>query len=553
VVEARISRQSAEVAAEAPNAASATRLASEVAGLGNETVTNVEARVSRVSVEVVGKRSDAAAVTRLGSEVAGLPNTATAAVEARISRISAEVVINMSSEAAVTRLASEVAGTANEAVTAVQGRISRQSAEIAARRGSSGTVTPLALSDDSDLFLHDWADEGELSSSYSTDVVPSAETGAEARRGLVLKPSRSMSIAWREESTQLDAGGFSRLDRLYVRLRRLTDQRFQVPLYPDLRNLASTVTSGSTIVPFDTRYGRWFVGARVAIVRLSAGGTYYAHSYHTITDKSDAQLEITPAVAVDIPVGSQILPVMDCEVELEVEAEQVHGCLASVELTVREVAGASQLPPTKSDTPTNGQTFQGVPIFDVTPDWSRGVTSRRSRLGIEFRSGRDRGVSAYAARSRQGYEESFTEERPGFWRLVEFFDTRRGRLRSFWHVDHEYLWEAVQLDPSFVAIAQFGDIDDVKEELEGAHVGIVMSDGTYYVREVVTIQDVMTVRRLTVTPALPAGLVVDDVYRVARARRMRFDSDEMRETWSTAGLASTRLQMIETLEEKEVL
>jgi hypothetical protein len=253
---------------------------------------------------------------------------------------------------------------------------------------------------------------------------------------------------------------------------------------------------------------------------------------------------------------------MDCEVTLEAKAKQVTALNVAVTLEMTEVAGASQLPPTKSDNPSGAQTFDDVPIFDYDPDWVDGIEKGRIRDGQKYRQGRTNRVYKAAARSRQWHKLDLTglrapcasDSRSDVWRVVEFFDTRRGRLRSFWHIDHEYLWSVESFDPSgnFVGVSEFGDFTDFEAELEGGFVGIVMKDGTFYVREAVTVQQVLTVYRITVDPPLPAGLDPADVARIARARRSRFNSDELQENWKHTGYMGTSVEIVETLEEKDV-
>jgi hypothetical protein len=226
------------------------------------------------------------------------------------------------------------------------------------------------------------------------------------------------------------------------------------------------------------------------------------------------------------------------------------------------VAGASQLPPVKSDTPSGGQTFEDVPIFDYDPDWIQGIEKGRIRDGQKFRQGRTNKITTNAARSREWHKLNLTglrgacadTARADVWRVVEFFDTRRGRLRSFWHIDQEQVWEIESIDAggTFIGVNEFGDFDDFEAELEGEWIGLVMKDGTMYVREAVTVQQVLTVYRITVSPDLPAGLDVNDVVRIARARRSRFDKDELEERWKHSGYMGTTVEIIETLEEKNV-
>ena len=558
MVAARISRQSGEVLAGAGAPASVTRVDVEVAGEATTANAVDPARVSRQSIEVFGKRTAPVSITRVDVEAAALATDANAVDPARVSRQSAEVFISISPRVSLTRADVEVGALATTANAVDPARVSRQSIEAFARRGSAGAVTPLALNDDAEVFMHDWADECVLRSAYLTDVIQAA-TGAESRLGSRLKPARAMDVVWRQTYDEFDANDLSRLDRLYVFVRRLTGARFAIPLYPDQRVLADAYGTLDDEILLDTTRGRWFVGARVAIVQLTWTGSYSSHSFHLIDSVFADRLRLTAPLGIAVAANSVVLPMIDCEVSLEAEMHHEAGCLAEVSLTVHEVPGASQLPATRADTPGGTPTHLDIPILDVDPNWVDGVRRRRNRQGVEFTSGRARGVSPLAARSREVHELKFLcqrgcglDARQDAWRLVEFFDTRRGRLRSFWHVDQERIWNCQALSAGFVEITPFGDFDDFSEELAAGQIGLVMSDGTFFVRDVVTVQDLGLSWRLTVDPALPGSLDSDDVIRVARARMVRFDSDEMEERWSHAGLVEIDLTVIEVLEEKDV-
>jgi len=549
MVSARISRQSAEVVSTTEQKVGVHRLDAEVAGRAAEASAG-SVLVSRQSVEVVGKFAATVNVSRLNAEVAGAATTASGGF-VQISRQSAEVVVSNNASALVSRLNAEVAGLAAAASTGSV-LVSRQSVEAVARRGSAGTVVPLALANDSEIFLHDWADQAILRSSYLTDISTSPSTAAESRRSLALKPERSLELVWRQTKEEFDENDFSRLDRLFVFLRRITDQRFQAPLVMDQRELNQAYLSTDDTIFFDTSRGRWFPGARIVIVQLDFCGRYESKSFHTIDDLEDDRLILSAQLGVDVKSGSVVIPVIDCEVSLEAEMRLLNGCLGEVSITVNEIAGTSQLPPTRSDIPAGMASFNGYPILDVDPDWSDGVKIGRSRSGIEFRSGRSRGVSIYGFRSAQTHELSFVNERPEYWNLVELFDTRRGRARSFYHIDHDHLLTPVSISTVNVEVEEFGDLTDFKEEFEGGFVGIKMRNGDHYVREAVTIQLLGGAYRITVSPALPAGLQIGNVVQIARARYSRLDSDEMEERWFHTGLADTSLKIRETLEEKNV-
>lgn len=544
MVAVRISRESVGAVAASGQVAGVTRQGAEVATDATQASTDA-ALVSRVAFEVVGPAPVRASVTRADTEVA-TDATQASTGDVLTSRLAIEVVVGVPREASVTRMGAEVATEATQASTS-RTRVSRFSAEAVARRGSSGTVTPLAVPAGYEVFLHNWADEVRLNSSYLTNVKTSNGSGAESRRGLSLKPERTMRLTWQTDDA-------ARLDRLYVMLRRLTDARFPVPLYPDQRELSQAYASSATTIFIDTSRGRWNVGARVVIVQFDACAQYLSHSFHLISDMEDDRLVFTTTLGVAVAEGSVVMPMMDCETLLEAEMDNATGLNTKVSLEVTEVPGKSALPAVKADFPTGAQTFGNAPIFDINPDWVNGIKRSRVRDGKSYTQGRGQRVYTAGNRSRQMHELFLSGDRNEMWRVVEFFDTRRGRLRSFWLTDYEFIWDTASIDASgnFVGVSEFGDFDDFKEELEDGWIGLVMEDGTEYVREVITVQQVLTVYRVTVSPALPAGLDASQVVRVARARRSRFLLDEMEETWLHTGYMTTKLSIIETLNEGNV-
>lgn len=555
MVSVRISRQSIEVGALAPATAAVTRQDAEVAALAQDASAG-DVRVSRVSVEVLGRKNPTAGVTRVDAEVAALAQDASTG-DVRVSRVSIEVGSRVVKRGTVTRLDAEVASLAQEASTG-DVRVSRVSIEAAARRGASGAVSPLALADGIEVFLHNWVDEAVLRSAYQTDIATSPETGAESRRSLSVKPERTISFYWHIHAC--DQAQKARLDRLLVMLRKLTDERIAVPLYMDQRELDIAYDTTDDTVFFQTSKGRFFVGARVVIVQLDFSGSYLSHSFHIIEDMQDDRLVFDAPLGVGVAAGSLVMPMMDCEVTLEAKAKYFSAGSVAVKMELQEVAGPSQLPPVKSDIPSGGQSFQGIPIFDFNPDWLEGIEKGRVRQGQKYRQGLTNRVYTAATRSREWHRLNLSglrgdcadTPRDDIWNVVEMFDTRRGRARSFWHIDQEHFWEVDSIDPSgnFIGINEIGNFADFEAELEGFWVGVVMTDGTMYVREAATVQQVLTVFRITVNPPLPTNLDIADVVRITRARPSRFDSDEMEERWKHTGYMATTLDIIETLEEE---
>lgn len=545
MVEVRISRDSVDILGDEGDVMGVSRLDSSVLAIGDSPV---EARISRYAVEVLAVEPDVGAVSRLDSSVLAIGDNP---VEARISRYAIEVLAGPDLQGSVTRLDSSVLAIGDSPAGV---NISRFSMEALARQGSAGLVEPLALADDAYIFLHNWATKARIATSFRTSVATSPSSGAEARRGLNVKPFRTVDLEWSicDSESVTGINSLEQLERLEVFLRRLTDQRVQVPLYPDQQELAASYTTLDDVILMPTNQGRFFQGARVAIVQLDVCNQPVSHSYHIISDMTNASLTFDAPLGVDIAAGSLVFPLMDCEVALEVSANFSTARVPSVIMTMAEAPGASQLPPLKSDIPTGADQFEDRPVWFEEPDWFKGITKGRKRHGSRSSEGRADFVSLEGDRSRQTHRFQISGNREDMWNALEFFETRRGRLRSFWHIDQDQYMEVVEVaaDGSSVGISQNTlDLADTQEEF--THVGVVMADGSHYVRDVTNITAILTKFNIALNTFLPAGLLVSDVHRVARARFTRFTKDEFVEQWTHTGLMTAGISIIEVLNEQD--
>jgi len=546
MVEVRISRENVEVLADEGTVGSVSRLDAQVMALGDSTD---EVQASRVAIEVLGEEPPVCAATRLDAQVMALGDNPD---EVQASRLAIEVLGAEDAECAVTRLDAQVLALGD---SADEVRITRIAGEALARQGSAGPVVPLALADDAYIFLHNWATQARMTTSFRTDISTSPDSGAESRRGLNVKPTRTLDLEWTicDSKTVTGINSLEQLERLEVLLRRLTDQRFQVPIYMDQQILGAAYASGDSTILVSTGQGRFFPGARVAIVQLDFCHQPVSFSFHTISDMTNDSLTFTSTLGVAVAAGSYVFPVMDCEVALDVDADYSTARVPTVKLTVTEAPGASQLPPLKSDKPSGAEeAHDGRPVWYEEPDWTRGITKGRSRQGSRQRGGRADFVSTEGDRSRQTHRFEVTGNRDTIWGALEFFETRRGRLRSFWHIDQDQYFELVDIDPAgtFVGISENTlDLADTQEEFDA--LGLVMSDGSHYVTDVSNILNILTVFRVSLITPLPSGLSVADYHRVARARLVRFDSDEFVETWEHTGYGTAGISIIEVLNEQD--
>lgn len=548
MVEVRISRENTDILGDEGTVIGATRKDVQVAALHNATV---QVDISRQAVEVLGAETPTCGATRKDVQIAALHD---AAVQVDISRQAIEVLGAPLLQGGATRVDVQIAAIHD---AAVQADISRLSLEALARQGTTGPVVPLALVDDAHIFLHNWATRAEMRTSFRTAMAKSPATGAESRRGLGAKPFRTQKLEWSICPTA--TGGavtLDELERLEVALRRLTNSRFQMPIYKDQQILDAAYLSSDDTILVQTDEARFFPGARVVIVQTDFCGQVTSFSYHLIDSMTSAQLTFTATLGVAVPAGSYVFPMMDCEVLLEVEADYRTSRVPTIRMTVAEAPGASQLPVLKSDTPSGAELYGEVggvarPIWFEEPDWTGGIKKGRSRQGKRARDGRADFLSLEATRSRQTHSFKIHGTRSQMWQALEFFETRRGRLRTFWHIDQDQYLEVVDLDAggTFIGVSEIGDLADFSEEMD--FIGLVMKDGTVFVRKAVSILEILTVFRVTLDQTIDSGLDPTDVARVARARITRFAKDEFVERWDHTGHMECSVSFIEALAEDD--
>lgn len=468
-------------------------------------------------------------------------------VEVRVSRVVSEALADEGDFVAASRLDVGILAIGDQPEEV---QVSRVVVECLARQGSAGPVIPLPLADDTNIFLHNWATKASMTTSFRTNVATSPDSGAEARRGLTVKPFRVLDLEWQLCPGVLE---LEDLERLEVSLRRLTDKRFQMPIYMDQDELDASYLSIDDTVLTNTKIRRFFPGQRIVIVEMDGDFQPTDFSFHIIDGMTNAQLTFVAPLGRAIPAGSIIMPMMDCEVTLQVQASYLTSRVPTIKMTVSEAPGASQLPPVKSDTPTGAQiAHDDRPIWFEEPDWSTGVTKSRERHGSRSTDGRADFVSVEGDRSRQGHRFRINGSREEMWACLEFFETRRGRLRSFWHIDQDQYFNLVDIDVAggFVGIAEDNlDLADTQEEFD--NLGLVMADGSHYVRDISSILSILTVFRVTLNTNLPTGLSVTDGHRVARARLVRFRKDEFREMWTHTGYMEATIDVIEVLNEQD--
>lgn len=539
MVRVNLTRESYESVTETTNEMlSAIRQNAEA--LANQDTANAErVNLTRMSYEMIFETPAKVSIIRQNAEAMTTVDYSSAE-RLNLSRMSYETITQLIKRVSIIRQNAEALANQSTA-NSERLNLTRMSYEVLSRKGPN-PIVPLALASDFDLFMHNWTQTPVLENSWLTDVQQSGVNGAEERRGLSMKPTRTVSFLWLCE-------GLTEADRLLVALRKMAQARFQVPLYMDQVELAVAASSGTKILTFDPQQRRFFAGGRVAIVRRSSGMVPVTYQLGQIFTQTTTTLTLVDNLTANVAVGDIVVPIIDCEIALtpSIHFDMAYG--ASVKMTVSEVSGASQLPAHDSDNPFGFDTYQDKPIFDINPNWISGFDQGFDHQGERYNAGRTANVYTVGDRSRLVTNYFFSFQRDEAWDIVQFFDTRRGRLRSFWLVDQDQIWLPVSTSgTTFLDVDPEGDFDMFTEDMD--YVGVVLNDGTTIIREVVTIEETLGVWRITPTEDFPV-FDTDDVVRVARARIVRFDSDAMQETWVSDDVMTTRLGFIECLNEMD--
>lgn len=498
----------------------------------------------RLGVEVLAKKDPRLAVHRAVYEAAA---EEAAGGSIRLHRLGVEALAKAPAKLAVQRAAIEAAV---ETVTGGAIRLHRLGVEILARVGVPDP-TPITLAADIEFWMHNWADELEIETSYSTDVTRAPDTLAEERRSLQQRPDRTLTLSWLRQSTE-------EAYQLRLLLRRLTAENMQIPLYCDATPVTEAAGALDTVLKIDAEARRFFVGARVLIFPINQ--TYIRRAdviTRTITRLTADSITVSSAPGAMAANQWAVVPLLDCEQVLEPEIILEKTDVVRVNLTVREIHGKSALPPLSVGLRTGFPIRLGRPVFEIEPNWRGGVATSYLRYGVEQRIGRRQTPVTDGERYVQVQQWALSPlERADWYRIASLFDSRRGRAESFWAIDREFEWTVANTTSIFIDVVPYGRFEDFNLLWTESNVGaaIKMKDGTIHLMQVNSVSDNGSVWRLTAAGGQTIADPIDlsQIEFFARARISRFQTDAMTERWVTNDVCSVRLSTVEVPNEKTV-
>jgi hypothetical protein len=397
----------------------------------------------------------------------------------------------------------------------------------------------------SDLFIHDWKAEVALESSWETQIEQAQDSLAEERTAQVERPYRSLRLRWtgvkRNEAARLLNG-----------LLALAHRDREIPLYCD-QSVVTAASSGTTI-HCDTANRRFQAGKRVAIHEIGTDGRPTNPQYREVSVVGGASLTITAGLTGSFPAGSLVYPSILVDKVLDSQINYITDHIAEVVIDVHETYEDSALNPFNAAPadPAGWSTFGDYPILDdrYRHDWSSGARVGIARDGDRFKLGKGYVTTLRGERPQIELDLSFVATtRAAAWAILDFHDSRRGRLFPFWVAFTAGVWDLVTLDTGFVDIAADGTLADVQDFF--THIAVVLKSGTVHVREVTGVAVNGSDWRITLATSLPA-LSAANVARVVPAIFARFKSDAIEEVWVTDTLCRISLTVREVLAESTV-
>lgn len=415
------------------------------------------------------------------------------------------------------------------------------------------TVTPKALPTPLPNFLFgNWRTQIRMETSFITDIT-NADTLAEARRGLLVRPRRTVRFTLTGMNRDQSA-------KIQQDLLRHANDIVPVPIFQDQAILTGDTESATDKIPVDTTHGRWFVGARIVILKGDVNDAILAVQYLTIATIDPAFIEVNESLGDgEYVAGDLVIPTIDAQISTESQRIKVHTDFhGEVKFKAVEVTGVSALPRLSTTVPAEFPTFptgnggDDRPVFNIPVNYAQSVSETIQRDGSKFSSGRGVIVFTKGTRARHAFDFSILSQPDEAFQFLKFFDWAQGQLQQFWFPDHLTLLEPATVNPTstgFILVKQVGRLENLQDFLD-----FVFVDQNLFALGIGKVSSVAidgSNWKIFFTPAAALNLGLPFV-RVTSAHKVRFSNDKITEKWTTDELMGIQLRVKEVLEEKAV-
>lgn len=338
-------------------------------------------------------------------------------------------------------------------------------------------------------------------------------------------------------------------------MRRMGVCRSLVPLWPDHTYLTAP-SSGATLT-CDVALRRIFPGARVAIAAPFAGGVAY-QQFETgiVASASGTTLTLTASPSVVYPIGSRVVPLLECDVLLESSPRSLGGGKISIELLAAEVPGGAALPPLASPGDAIAfSTYAGYPVFD--PGFNRHIGWRSDGEGWRrdaISSTLGLGNVHYLLGPRPAAWSSRRADavcRAEAWDLLRFWDFCRGPAFPFFAPSPLPAMELKAITTTTLQVTAAGPLQDWIDYPYIAVMKRQADSGAARVRPIQSVTRLSGVDTITLSDPLDAMTLAQVAYATPAAL-MRFDAQDLLEKWISSRRLALAFNLIEVLNERTV-
>jgi len=396
------------------------------------------------------------------------------------------------------------------------------------------------------LFLANWTENVILRSTWNTDVFY-AESLAEARRSLVSKPVRTLGYtlhAMSQESANL----------LQAVLARMSSTRFLAPLYHDFTELDAEAATGASLLSCPTSDRHFNALMRVLLARPDLTDPERAvYEIAHVSGVTANNLSLLSPLQNTWPSGTLVFPLIESRLLANTSADLLTDQTLGTDLQVTELEGhaalstktsLNEIPPA-----TPFHDVDNLPIFDFEIDWDNCQTGTR-------RFTRTVSAGVGAVDNPQGLRPYFTfkldllfDSREEAYRLLEFFDSRGGRTYPFWLPSPLSSLALTSISTSSISVEAVGELSDWHPFR--SHVCLETTAGAWIIRDIYQVYRVNDTDIVSFTAELPP-LTLDQIRRVSIARRVRFASDVLEETWHNDSVFSSSVELVEVVNEQDI-
>jgi len=410
------------------------------------------------------------------------------------------------------------------------------------------TITPLPIPDVVSNYLEiNWRNSVTINTSFLTDIVSSTKGGYEDRRGLRTRPLRSISGLF----TSIDSDSAARLQSSIL---RWSESTRPFPIWPDLATLVTTVYSGDTQLYCNTRGKRIYPGQRLLITDLGPFPDLWEYVTVDITDTSVLETTIniigkgpTDGLVNNYPIGAVVYPCIDADLTLSSKGYLITNRVAELNIIAEETTGNSTIPVADindlSDFPEI-PFFNGVPLLNpLWHNWAKRLDFGSSRSGVKISGDRGRKTIATDEDPSIIFNiKTLSKTRIEAATIIKFFESRQGRLFSFWMLNPQDIWILQTADADNIDIEPDGNFKDYEKYYQ--YVCIQKGD-KFHISKIDFWNDLGSFYRIQLTDAeaIPAEFLPPD--NIFPAHLSRFTQDTLTENWYSSEICEIDLNIKE--------